>query len=104
MAPHNDKPPKVPMFGVIAKMFGVTAKTGTKSLCLAEALSSVAEGFMCALKSPGPAPLGISSPTPNAISYTTPGIGGVSGKVCSTLYPVYLAIEGTSSATETCYN
>ena len=35
----NEEPPKVPMFGV-------TAKTGTKSPCLAEALSSVAEGFM----------------------------------------------------------
>ena len=56
MAPHNDEPPKVPMFGV-------TAKTGTKSLCLTEALSSVAEGFMRALKSPGPAPLGVSLPT-----------------------------------------
>ena len=51
-----DEPPKV-------LMFGVTAKTGTKSPCLAEALSSVAEGFMRALKSPAPSPSGSSSPT-----------------------------------------
>ena len=51
-----DEPPKVPMFGV-------NAKTGTKSPCLADALSNVAEGFMRALKSPGPAPSCSSSPT-----------------------------------------
>jgi len=51
-----DKPPKVPMFRV-------TAKTGTKSPCLAEALSSVAERFMRALKSPAPAPSVVVHPT-----------------------------------------
>ena len=43
-----DEPPKVL----------ITAKTGTKSPCLAEALSSVAEGFVRALKSPAPSPSG----------------------------------------------
>ena len=80
---HRDyhEPPKVPVIGV-------TTKTGTKSPCLAEALSSVAEGFMCALKSPGPAPSGSSSPTQTP-SHIPLQEMGVSRKVCCTLYPVH---------------
>ena len=73
-----DEPPKVPMFGI-------TAKTANKSPCLAEALSSVAEGFMRALKSPGPAPSGSSSPTQTPSHVPLQKMGVSPGK-CAALH------------------
>ena len=79
-----DEPPKVPMFGV-------TAKTGTKSPCLAEALSkcNVAEGFMHALKSPAPSPSGSGSPiqTPSHVPLQEMGVSP--GK-CAALRTQYI--------------
>ena len=77
-----DEPPKVPMFGV-------TAKTGTKSPCLAEALSSVAEGFMQALKSPAPSPSGSSSPTQTPSHVPLQEMGVSPGK-CAALHTQYI--------------
>ena len=77
-----DKPPKVPMFGV-------NAKTGTKSPCLAEALSNIAEGFMRALKSPGPAPSCSSSPT-RMPSHAPLQEMGVSPGKCAALCTQYI--------------
>ena len=77
-----DEPPKVPVFGV-------TAKTGTKSSCLAEALSSVAEGFMRALKSPGPAPSGSSSLTQTPSHVPLQEMGVSPGK-CAALRTLYI--------------
>ena len=91
-----DEPPKVPMFGV-------TAKTGTKSPRFAEALSSVAEGFMRALKSPAPSPSGSSSLTQTPSHVPLQEMGVSPGK-CAALRTQY-AIEGTSSTTGSyCYN
>ena len=77
-----DEPPKVPMFGV-------TAKIGTKSPCLAEALSNVAEGFMRALKSPAPAPSGSSSPTQPPSHVPLQEMGVSPGK-CAALRTQYI--------------
>ena len=77
-----DEPPKVPMFGV-------TAKIGTKSPCLAEALSNVAEGFMRALKSPAPAPSGSSSPTQTPSHVPLQEMGVSPGK-CAALRTQYI--------------
>ena len=77
-----DEPPKVPMFGV-------TAKTGTKSPCLAEALSSVAEGFIRALKSPVPSPSGSSSPTQTPSHVPLQEMGMSPGK-CAALRTQYI--------------
>ena len=67
-----DEPSKVPL------MFGVNAKTGTKSPCLAEALSNVAERFMRALKSAVPAPSCSSSPPECHLMHPPPGNRGFS--------------------------
>jgi len=77
-----DEPPKV-------LMFGVTAKTGTKSPCLAEALSNVAEGFMSALKSRAPAPSGSSSPTQTPSHVPLQEMGVSPGK-CAALRTQYI--------------
>ncbi len=44
-------------------MFGTTSITGSKGSALSEALSSIAECFMRALKPPGQQPSGSNSPT-----------------------------------------
>ena len=90
-----DEPPKVPMFGV-------NAKTGIKSPCLADALSNVAEGFMRALKSPGPAPSCSSSPT--RMPSHAPKMGVSPGK-CAALRSQYIQQlkELSSAAGSYCY-
>ncbi len=77
-----DTPPKVPMFGT-------SAKTGTKGPNLTEALSSVAEGFMRALKSPGPTPSGSSSPTQASSRAPLQDMGVSPGK-CAALRTQYI--------------
>ncbi len=77
-----DEPPKVPMFGT-------TSKTGSKGSALTEALSSVAEGFMRALKSPGQHPSGCNSPTQTSSRSPLQEMGVSPGK-CATLRTQYI--------------
>lgn len=60
-----DRPPKVPMYGI-------ASKTGLKGMTLNEALCSVAEGFMRALKSPGHQQSGSNSPTQTSSTSRSP--------------------------------
>ena len=85
-----DEPPKVPMFGV-------NAKTGTKSPCLADTLSNVGEGFMHAQKSPRPAPSCSSLPTRIPSQGPLQDMGVSPGK-CAPLRTQYIQQFGTSSA------
>lgn len=79
-----DQPPKVPMFGI-------ASKTGSKGTTLNKALSSVAEGFMRALKSPGQQQSGSNSPTQMSSTSRSPlQEMGVSPGKCVTLRTQYI--------------